>query len=139
MKFQTAEPIVLPPDGYDATCTEAEYTDSLYGPEIKFVYRIDTDQGPQKVQTWAKVPERLTPRTKLAQMFAAHFGRPLSFDPPEAVELDDLVGCRVRVLLEIKDGKDGNRINSVVSVSALPKSKPAPTLPLDDGDPYVGE
>ena len=138
MKFQTAEPIVLPPDGYDAECTEAEYLDGQYGPQVKLLYRIDTDKGPQVVRYWSKIPPRMTARTKLAQVFSAHLGRPLSFDPPEDLELDDLVGARVRVLLEIKEGKDGTPFNSVVSVSALRKSKPAPTLPLD-GDPYVGE
>ena len=138
MKFQTAEPLVLPPDGYDAECTEAEYSEGRFGPQVKVTYHIETDQGPQVVHYWSKIPPRVTPRTKLVQLFSAHLGRPLSFDPPEDLELDDLIGARVRVLLEIKEGKDGGRFNSVVSVSALPKSKPAPTLPLD-GDPYVGE
>ncbi len=134
MKLQTGTFAVLPPGIYTAECTGAEIMDSEWGKNVKLTYRTTVDGEERRLTTWAKLRVPVTAKAKLAKVFAAHFGRQIQFDPPEDLDTDDLVGCRVQLLLDV-ESKDGADYNKVTGFSAVQRSAAA----IDDGDPYVKE
>lgn len=141
MKLYTSAPVLLPPDVYEGRCTDAEIQEGgEWGPQVKVTYLVDHDGDERRLTYWAKLYTKVTPKAKIAKLFAAHLGRPLSFDPPEPLDIEDLIGKSVRLFVIVKDAKDGGQINSVSEVTATRSTAPATTaaLPLD-GDPYAGE
>lgn len=120
-RLRTAKTLVLPESEYSAKLVGFNDGALAHGPVIYPVFQITSGiyQG-ELVVGMAKLPGKLTPRTKLRTWIESLLGRELTED--ETVDLKSLVGTECYIsLIVIKDslGKQHNRISRIRPVRRL--------------------
>lgn len=116
-RLRTAKTLVLPGSEYSAQLIGFKDGALPHGPVIYLVFQITSGiyQG-EIVVGMAKLPEKLTPRTKLRIWIESLLGRELRED--ETVDLKNLLGteCYITVIVvEDSLGKKHNRIARIRS------------------------
>lgn len=136
---KTDGPAPIPMGEYPATIKEYEMVDGQFGKQIKFTYDLGVvvdilgDERDCTMCDWRNPV--LNPKSKLFQLALAA-GIDLG-DDAEGMEMDDLIGRRVLLGVEIYTKKeDGTERNKVISVKPPRKktAKLAKPRPVEDED-----
>jgi hypothetical protein len=118
---------VLPVGEYLAQITDYEETTGNFGPQFKFRFEIVKPKAHAGKALSAWCSQKLTSGSKKSKLWGwveSAFNRPIEVG--EQVDLDDLVGRQV-VLVVITDTKDdGSEYNTISSIKAYKSQEPMP-------------
>jgi hypothetical protein len=150
MESRTDTPLAA--DLYPATLAAVVEADSEFGPQLEWTWTLATPDGDERtLRSWCKRVAFLSPKSKAAGIIGALLGRPITYNPPERVDIEALVGRPVRLMVTVENRADGSAFNKITQVlapvaggqapapAATPAADPTPEELFDAEDPFGGE
>lgn len=140
MKLTTVENVVIPTGEYLAQVVEIVPEEGNFGPQFRWKFDVLKPEAylEKSLVGWTSTSPSL--KSKFVRWATACLGRQIGAG--ETIDTDNLVGCRIVLVVTVKEGDDGAAYNKVDGLRAVKRAQPAPPTPTvdeDDEDPFGEE